>query len=94
MRGDVSDTAPAIPKVSFLVSTHWKLPRGQAGLTNMHSQRLNLGEAIDWILAELPEDAITITPETDEGDSVTIVIDWAKVPDEIRAGTQRMGARK
>lgn len=78
----------AIPKVSFRVATHYKIPRGQAGLTQMGSKRLNLGDALDWILAELPEDSITITPETDEGDKVTIVIDWANVPDEIRAGTQ------
>jgi hypothetical protein len=84
----------AIPKVSFRVSTYYKLPRGQAGITHLDSQRLNLGEALDWIAAELPEDAVTITPETDEGDKVTIVIDWAKVPDEIRAGTQRMGAKR
>lgn len=75
-------------KISFRVTTYYKLERGETGITQLASNRLSLGDAVDWILAELPEDAVKITPETSEGDSVTIAIDWAKVPDEIRAGTQ------
>ena len=74
-------------KVSFRVATYWKLARGETGPTRMESKRLNLGEALDWILAELPEDAITITPDTEgDNDGVTIRIDWNKVDDDIRAG--------
>lgn len=75
-------------KISFRVTTYYKLERGETGITQLASNRLSLGDAVDWILAELPEDVVKITPETSEGDSVTIAIDWAKVPDEIRAGTQ------
>lgn len=75
-------------KVTFQITTYYKRPRNEPGVTRAGSVRLALGEALDWVIGELPEDAIKITPETDEGDSVTIVIDWTKVPDEIRAGTQ------
>lgn len=74
-------------KVSFRVSTYWKRPRGEAGLTQVDSRRLSLGEALDWVLAELPEEAVTVTPGIEgDHDAVTLHIDWAKVPMEIRAG--------
>lgn len=75
-------------RVSFQVTTYFKRPEGEAGITRLGSKRLNLGEAVDWILGELPEEAVVITPETEDGDTVTIRIDWAKVPGEIRAGAQ------
>jgi len=74
-------------RVSFCITTYFKRPRGEAGLTRLASNRLSLGEAIDWILAELPEDAVTITPDIEgDHDAVTVRVDWAKVPAEIRDG--------
>lgn len=84
----VTDTEkPA--KVTFRVTTYFKRPRGQAGLTNLGSRRLCLSEALDWILAELPGDALTITPDTSGGNEVvTVRIDWAKVPAEVKDGNR------
>lgn len=68
--------------VTFRITTYWKRKRGEVGLTQMQSHRLALGEALDWILRELPDEAIEIT----EGEQVTLRIDWSKVPHPVRAG--------
>jgi hypothetical protein len=82
----MSETAP---KVSFTVTTYWKRPRSEPGLTRAASKRLTLGAALDWVLAELPADAITLAHDLDDGrDAVTVTIDWNKVPAEIRGGTR------
>lgn len=76
-------------KVSFRITTYWKRPRGEAGLTRMSSKRLALGQALDWILAELPYEAVTVTPDTEGGnDAVTLRIDWSQVPAGIRDGAR------
>ncbi len=76
-------------KVSFRVTTYFKRPKGEPGITQLASRRVSLGEAVDWILTEIPEEAIEITPDEEgDNDAVTIRIDWAKVPDEIRAGAE------
>ncbi len=75
-------------KVSFKITTYWKRPRNEPGLTSRSSRRLQAGEALDWIVRELPEEAITMTHDHGgEHDAVTLRIDWTKVPEEIRAGT-------
>jgi hypothetical protein len=82
----MSETAP---KVSFTVTTYWKRPRGQPGLTRMGSRRLTLSEALDWVLAELPADAVTLAHDLDDGRNVvTVTIDWGKVPMEARDGAR------
>lgn len=73
------EKAPAVP-VSFKVTKRWKRKRSEPGLTSMSSRNLAMGEALDMILDELDDDAVTIT----EGDIATIVIDWSKVPAEVR----------
>ena len=74
-------------KVSFRITTYFKRPRGEPGLTQMASKRLSLGQTLDWVLGELPDDAVTITPDIEgDHDAVTLRIDWAKVPMEIRDG--------
>lgn len=72
-------------KVSFRVTTHWKRPRGEPGLTQLASARLSLGEALDWVLCELPENAVTMDGGPEQ---VTITIDWSQVPAGIRDGTR------
>ena len=72
-------------KVSFAVTTYFKRPRGESGLTRVASLRLSLGDAVDWILSELPDEAITVNHDLNT-DLAHIVIDWSKVPDEIRYG--------
>jgi hypothetical protein len=71
---------PAVP-VSFRLSTYWKLGRDQAGVTHVDSRRIALSEVLDLALQQLSEDECT--SET-AGEVTTIVIDWAKVPQEIR----------
>ncbi len=76
--------------VSFRVTTYKRLKRNEAGLTKIESRRLNLGDALDMVLAALPDEAVTITSDLDDGhDSVTVVIDWLKVPTDIRAGARK-----
>jgi hypothetical protein len=72
-------------KVTFKVTTYWKRPPGEAGLTQVSSGRVSLEEALDRILTELPAGAVT----TSAGEnSIEIFTDWSKVPDEIRDGTR------
>jgi hypothetical protein len=71
---------PPVP-VSFRLSTYWKLARGQSGLTRADSRRISLPEAFGLLLAQLTFDECTVTSD---GDKTTIVIDWAKVPPEVR----------
>ena len=71
---------PQVP-VSFRVSTYWKLPRGTAGVTQVDSKRVSLPQALLLLFQQLSEQEMTLT---DEGQVTTIVIDWSKVPEEIR----------
>jgi hypothetical protein len=80
----MADQDQAPPPVTFRVSTYWKRKRGEPGLTRMDSQRLVASQVIDWVLAEFPDDAVTITSV--EPDSTVITIDWTRVRDEIRYG--------
>lgn len=74
---------PGHSGVEFKVTTYWKRRRNQTGLTSMASRRMTLGEALNWVLDELPEGACAITHD---GSKATLVIDWDQVPDEIREG--------
>lgn len=84
-------------KVSFRVTTYWKRKRNEPGLTQMNSKRLNIGQALNWILAELPDEAYEVTyinsdgtdmPDDDPSpaDRVRLEVDWSKVPAEVRDG--------
>lgn len=72
-------------KVTFQVTTYFKRPKGESGLTRAGSVRLAAGDALGWILAELPEEAVAVEHNT-ASDIATIVIDWSQVPAEIRDG--------
>ena len=72
--------------VTYKVSTYYKRPRNQPGITTAASRRLTAGEALNWIMDDLPGDAWTVTHDKPEGaddDIVTLVIDWNKVPASI-----------
>ena len=69
--------------VSFRITTYTKLARGETGLTQMNSARICASEAIDWVLNELPEEAVTVSHD-ETGEVATTVIDWSKVPEFIR----------
>lgn len=77
-------------KVSFKITTYFKRPRSEGGLTRVDSHRIDAGRALGWILAELPDDSYEMRFEGDEADGsaakTTIVIDWTKVPAEIKDG--------
>ena len=70
--------------VTFRVFTYFRLAKGETGLTQMSTQRVPASLALDWVLNELPEDAVTISYSGDEDEVSTTVIDWSKVPDSIR----------
>ena len=74
-------------RVTFQVTTYFKRPKGEPGLTRAGSVRLSAGDALGWVLAELPEEAVTVDHDLNT-DKATVVIDWAKVPDEIRYGVE------
>lgn len=74
--------------VSFKVTTYYKLAKGETGLTNIASRRVDVGTALNWIFDELPGEAWDVkhAPSAeDDWDVVTLTIDWSKVPDSIRA---------
>lgn len=77
-------------KVSFRITTHWKRPRSEPGLTRLDSQRMDIGRALGWVLSALPEDSYEMRFEGQEADGsaakTTVVIDWAKVPAEVKDG--------
>jgi len=77
-------------RVSFRVTTYYKRPRGEPGLTQAASQRLDISEAIAWVLAELPEEAVAMTFEGDDGTGAArktiIAIDWDHVPAQVKDG--------
>lgn len=75
-------------KVTFQVTTYFKRPKGEPGLTRIGSRRLSLGTALDWVLDEIPEEAIKVDHDLNT-DVATVVIDWSKVPDDIRYGGQQ-----
>lgn len=78
---------------TFRVTTYWKRKRNEAGMTQKGSKRLTIGQALNWICDELPDEAWDVEhldtehPDAAEGrDRVRITIDWSKVPDEIQLG--------
>lgn len=76
-------------KVSFKITTYFKRPRSEGGRTATESHRLDIGAAIGWLLAELPDGSHQMTHEGKDGTGAaktTIVIDWTKVPAEIKDG--------
>jgi len=72
--------------VTFRVTTYYKRKRNEPGLTQKASIRIDLGETLNWVLGELPDEAYNVTHE---GNVATLVIDWNKVPYEIRSGGLR-----
>lgn len=80
MSTEHEEVSPLAP-VSFRLSTYWKLGRGQHGLTHADSSRLALAEAIGLLLEQLSGEEAVVT---EDGTVTTIVIDWSKVPPEVR----------
>lgn len=75
-------------QTSFRVTTYYKRKRNEAGLTQLASTRLSMGEALDWLIRELPDDSVRIG-HSDNGEEVTFTINWSRVPEEIRNGSVR-----
>jgi hypothetical protein len=73
--------------VTHRVSTYYKLGKEEVGFTSVNSRRLSTSEAMDWLVGEIPEEAVEIS-YADSGtpgqDIVTLVINWSKVADSIR----------
>jgi hypothetical protein len=92
MIATVTGQSAAVRKVTFRVVTYWKDKR------RWHpsiSQRLTIGQALEQIIDELPDGAVSVTHLNSDGaplppgrisDRVRVEIDWAGVPDEIRDG--------
>lgn len=80
--------------VTFIITTYRKLARNETGLTQMKSRRLDLGQALEWLINELPEDATRVVmidaqgnelpEETLTSEYVRLDINWLKVPESIR----------
>ena len=69
---------------TFRITTYYKRKRGEPGMTQIGSTRIVASQALDWVLRELPDEAIDIQFPAD--DRTVISIDWARVPAEIREG--------
>ena len=72
--------------VTFRITTYYKRKRNEAGLTQLASTRINMGQALDWLIAELPADAMRIG-YSENREEVTFTINWSKVPAQIRTGS-------
>ena len=79
-------------RVAFVVATHYNVVGATGGHTVKRSARLDLEDALAVLLAELPEGALTRTRDA-EDDMDMLVIDWGKVPDAIRYGSQKRAAQ-
>ncbi len=49
----------------------------------MASNRIVASEVLDWVLGELPDEAVTVSHD-ETGEIATTVIDWSKVPGSVR----------
>lgn len=74
--------------VTFRVTTYYKRKRNEAGLTQLASTRITMGQALDWLLRELPDDSVRISHDA-TGEEVTVTINWSRVPEVIRNGSSR-----
>lgn len=72
-------------RISFRITTLYKRPRGEPGLTRLESQRLDLASALKWITDELPDEAVD-TAYDEATDTGSYVIRWAMVPAEVKDG--------
>ena len=73
---------------TFQVTTRHKLAKDETGITTMSTVQIAAADALAWILDEFPDGSCKVmhtTPEGCEWDVVTLVIDWNKVPESIRA---------
>jgi hypothetical protein len=68
--------------VTFVVNTYVKLSKDETGITNAATRRVPANIAIDWILGEFPEEAVSF--EALPGGAERITIDWPKVPGYLR----------
>lgn len=46
--------------ITHRIVTYFKRPKGEPGITQLGSQRLNTLEALNWVLSHMPDDAFTI----------------------------------
>jgi hypothetical protein len=76
---------PGAVPVTFRLTTYWKRGRDEHGITRFSTRRIDLHDALGLILGQLPDDAMTVELNEGSSDVTTIVIDWARVPDEIRS---------
>jgi hypothetical protein len=61
--------------VTHRITTYFKLPKGETGLTQVGSKRVDTVDAMKWILAHAPEGAVTV-----DGHVITIDLDRMKEP--------------
>lgn len=62
---------------TFRITTYFKRKRGAPGVRQVSSVRLTHGQALDWLLGALPDEAWTVEHN---GAVSVLTIDWAKVP--------------
>lgn len=78
----LAEAAPEdVVPVSFRLSTYWKLGKDRYGPTHVDSKRISLPEVLGLLWPHLSEEELAVSQD---GAVTTIVIDWAKVPMEIR----------
>lgn len=85
-----ADTTQPVVK-TFRITTYFKHPKGSRGLTQLGSNRLTIAQALEWVLQELPDEAWDVVERAtaENGDTVTLTIDWSKVPSRGMAGLRR-----
>jgi len=58
---------PAPAPLSYRITSYWQRKRGSTGLTQCTSKRLNAIDVLNWVLHDLPEEAIGIGEEDETG---------------------------
>lgn len=73
------------PDITFKVTTYFKRPPDEEGLTSLPSCRLNLEQALNMLLRQVPDEAITVRND-DAQQKTAIVLDWTKIPEPVKFG--------
>lgn len=65
--------------ISHRITTYFKLPKGETGLTQLGTKRINTLQALDWIIEHAPDGAFDVEPGG--GDKVIVIVDLKRLQD-------------
>jgi hypothetical protein len=81
---DEDSAALTETQLSFVVTKHWARPEGEAGWTEMTCSKGSFRRVLEWMLEELPPEMVVVQRSVGNR-TLVISIDWASLPEGIRA---------